>query len=854
MQAVPMKGHEKLNLSGIYSSKKNNNFSERNNLTTRIDQFSVAGRYDSINFLPPDFPVNNQNYKEEIDKRTITSRTFKDEHGGIIIQYSSKKLNYLDKENKFHPINTKLFTVPISSTNRPKEFSAIQKGEQGFCWAALQQQYPTYLYKDGSTALTSGEKNKIIFNRDCRINEMENNLSDYSVGAEGMFINNVIPGIDKKIIFYENMIETDYIIREPINTGDQDLIISEEIELPEGYYITPLSSLLQRRGELNPSLSVTSTFPMERGGQTASGCLSQPVLRGEIFVVYSPDGKEQARFGTPFFYDSNKTALLGKYNLVQEQNKYILEIIIPTQWLNDPGRSYPVTIDPVVTGPVSNYPSVYMSSCEYPVFQKDSMLITIPADITITKFIVEDSYFADLLATPTPTLLDGHMLLSTSCGSLELSCSDTAFSSLPGTCYILPNTDFKLWLACCYTPSCSIQTFYLTHGFSRSNLGPFCNQDYIYYSPVSNWPFSAYIVGKTVETTQAEWSVFPVTVCSDSCIIYLKATTKYGVPPYTITHPWATGSSQYGVANGSCNSIGTDTITLIIPGCPSTCNTNTTLDIPPPVIVDVCGDTVAGLSSKTITINPVPVATLDSVNVCSGIPFTIPVSSCVAGTSFQWTGSNGSSGTGNIDDFMINPGTTPVSVNYTVIPETNGCTGDPTSVSIDINPLPVITGSANDTIDPGDQTQLSAIGGVAYSWSPSAGLSCTGCSTPIATPVITTYYYVTGTNEYGCSGTDTIDVYVNQGTEVLYIPNSFSPNNNEINDFFCVYGTSIKNIDIQIYNRWGELLFHTTDLNQGWDGKYKGKNVAGGVYVYSVACEWESGERRQRSGTITVLR
>jgi|GEM_PF-278898 len=817
-RALAFRGNETFNLSGIYSSKKPSDFSERS-------------RIDSTDLLPSDFPINNPYYKEEIGKRTFTSRTFKDGKEGVIIQYSSKNLNYLDKENKFQPINAKLESSQPSTVQTEREDGAKKdKGGVMFAWAALQQQYPTYLYKDGSTALSSDKKNKIIFNQNGKINEAEMDISDYTVGEEGMFINNVIKGIDKKIIFYENAIETDYIIRQPINTGNHDLVISEEIELPTGYYLSPIA----------PS-------PSERG------------LRGEALVVYSSEGIENARFKAPVFYDADKEIEFGRYNLIQDAGKNILQIIIPKKWLNDVNRSYPITIDPVVTGPTSNYPAIYMNSCVLPNYASDSMLVTIPGGITITKFIVEDSYFADALSSPPALMEYGHMMLSTVCGAVNFSCQSTDTS---GTCYLVPNTDLKTQLACCFSPSCTAQTFYLTHSLARNNYGPGCNQDYIFYSPV--WPvingvavnttFSAYIVGKTVETAQVQWSVSPTTLCSDSCTIFLDVATNFGVPPYTITHPWATGPSQYGAAVGSCSSTGTHTITLTIPNCPNTCGTNPTLSIPPPVIKDVCGDSVTGLTAKTITINPVPVATAPSGSICSGSPLNIPVSSCVAGSTYQWTGSDGSSGTGNISDTLFNTGPTLITINYSVTPSANGCIGQPITVSTEVDTLPIINGGLNDTVELGVSTQLNVTGGMNYLWTPSSGLSCTDCSDPIAAPVLTTSYVVSGNNEYGCSSSDTINIFVTQGSEVLYIPNSFSPNENNLNDLFYVYGTSIRTIDIQIFDRWGELVFRTHDIKQGWDGKIRGGKAEGGVYVYAVSCEWLSGTKTYRNGIVTVLR
>ena len=109
--------------------------------------------------------------------------------------------------------------------------------------------------------------------------------------------------------------------------------------------------------------------------------------------------------------------------------------------------------------------------------------------------------------------------------------------------------------------------------------------------------------------------------------------------------------------------------------------------------------------------------------------------SCVPGSTFAWTGSNGSNGTGLINDVVFNVGPTLMTVNYTVIPTASGCVGPPLIVSAEIDTLPVIEGGLNDTIEPGVSTQLNASGGLTYFWTPSAGLSCINCNNPLATPL-----------------------------------------------------------------------------------------------------------------------
>ena len=129
VQAISMSGTKNPKLSGIYSSKNNNSIA-------RTAQSAGLNQINSTTILPADFPINYQLYKEEIGKRTYTSRTFEDGRGGLVIQYGSKNLNYLDSENKLQPIKPWLHSSPNG-------------------WSATQQEFPTHLYRDGSTAISS---------------------------------------------------------------------------------------------------------------------------------------------------------------------------------------------------------------------------------------------------------------------------------------------------------------------------------------------------------------------------------------------------------------------------------------------------------------------------------------------------------------------------------------------------------------------------------------------------------------------------------------------------------------------------------------------------------------------------
>ncbi|MEZ4827443.1 MAG: PKD domain-containing protein [Bacteroidia bacterium] len=88
----------------------------------------------------------------------------------------------------------------------------------------------------------------------------------------------------------------------------------------------------------------------------------------------------------------------------------------------------------------------------------------------------------------------------------------------------------------------------------------------------------------------------------------------------------------------------------------------------------------------------------------------------------------------------------------------------------------------------------------------------------------------------------------------LFTPNAFTPNNDGHNDVFMVYMPNISNGQMSIFNRWGQLLYRTTDLSAGWDGTYNGAPVPEGVYVYAIEGVGVDGSSIGRTGTVTLIR
>jgi len=86
------------------------------------------------------------------------------------------------------------------------------------------------------------------------------------------------------------------------------------------------------------------------------------------------------------------------------------------------------------------------------------------------------------------------------------------------------------------------------------------------------------------------------------------------------------------------------------------------------------------------------------------------------------------------------------------------------------------------------------------------------------------------------------------------VPSAFTPNGNGINDILYVKGFGIGHLNWQIYNRWGEKVFETEDLQTGWDGTYNGKPQPQEVYHYILSIQTTDGKKYNKNGDITLIR
>jgi gliding motility-associated-like protein len=218
---------------------------------------------------------------------------------------------------------------------------------------------------------------------------------------------------------------------------------------------------------------------------------------------------------------------------------------------------------------------------------------------------------------------------------------------------------------------------------------------------------------------------------------------------------------------------------------------------------------------------------------------------------FQWN-IDGASATGPETNYVF-----PAPGLYQVSLKSTGkyCTflSDSLLKTLVVHPIPELEATGDTTILLGTFTPLQATGGNAYHWSPKTGLSCTNCPNPIAAPERTTTYYVNTKGDNGCTAMDSVTVLVDTDLHI-YIPNIFSPNGDGQNDVLYVMGKGIKTMHFLIYNRWGEKVFETTDLSQGWDGTYKGEILQPAVYVFMIDAILETGQRLVKKGDVTLIK
>ncbi len=272
-------------------------------------------------------------------------------------------------------------------------------------------------------------------------------------------------------------------------------------------------------------------------------------------------------------------------------------------------------------------------------------------------------------------------------------------------------------------------------------------------------------------------------------------------------------------------------------------------------------------TTRSIVINAKPVVTVvqDSVALCPGSNATFQISNPIAGAVYKWySAATGGTLLGTGTTFTLTGATPPVSV--WVEATSNSCTsvarkqvkatllGPLTPANVRV--LSKDVNSVTFTWDPvplaNPASYMVSVRGAAFI--PANGLPNLTHTVINLRPVDTVSIRVMAVGNASCQ-TSTSPVVVGQTLpDQIYIPNSFSPNGDGLNDVLLVYGYVIKDMQFIVFNQWGEKIFESRAQNTGWDGTYKGKGQPSGVYMYVAKFTLKDGSTIERKGSINLVR
>jgi gliding motility-associated-like protein len=216
---------------------------------------------------------------------------------------------------------------------------------------------------------------------------------------------------------------------------------------------------------------------------------------------------------------------------------------------------------------------------------------------------------------------------------------------------------------------------------------------------------------------------------------------------------------------------------------------------------------------------------------------------------------------------IANPTTRPDStVSYQVIGrDDHNCFKDTGYVKMKVYPIPsveILNGNSL-AMQVGSAIKLetkSSSDVTKWKWYPTQTLSCSTCVETLALPKENITYSVIASNDGNCKAKDEITIQLLCNNSNIYIPNTFSPNDDGMNDSFYPRGTGIFSIkSFKIFNRWGQALFEKDNIApnnalQGWDGSFQGKKMMPDVYVYVLQVVCDNNVVFPIKGNISLIR
>ncbi len=274
-------------------------------------------------------------------------------------------------------------------------------------------------------------------------------------------------------------------------------------------------------------------------------------------------------------------------------------------------------------------------------------------------------------------------------------------------------------------------------------------------------------------------------------------------------------------------------------------------------VTDANGCTATDVVTVTVApcASPVAALSVSDNTICEStcIDFTDNSTGTPTGWSWSFPGATPSTSTQqNPTNICYN-----AAGNYNVTLIVTNAFGSDTIVmtnAVSVGAAPTVDAGPFVTIAIGNSTQLNATGGSgSYNWSPPTGLSSTTTQNPVASPTVTTTYTVNYSDGFGCTASDTVTVEVIEAYSI-FIPGAFSPNGDATNDVLFVRGAGIKELSFMVFDRFGEKVFESSSVNDGWDGSFRGKDMNTGIYVWYVNAVFYNGTTQTLKGDVSLVR
>jgi gliding motility-associated-like protein len=252
-----------------------------------------------------------------------------------------------------------------------------------------------------------------------------------------------------------------------------------------------------------------------------------------------------------------------------------------------------------------------------------------------------------------------------------------------------------------------------------------------------------------------------------------------------------------------------------------------------------------------ITTIPLPTITLTpNISICYGDTISLLAD---GGVDFRWSPGSSLSAI-NIPNPLAYPKRT---TNYQVaVRDDKGCPKPSfANVIVTVAPKVPVFAGRDTSVVAGQPLQLTGSGGDYYLWTPPDALSNPNISNPIATLDEDVRLSLKVTTLQGCYAYDTIQVKVFKTQPDIFVPTAFSPNNDGLNDKLTPIPVGIQQFDyFRIFNRWGQIVFYTNKIGEGWDGRLKALEQGNGSFVWQVRGVDYTGRVIEKKGLVTVIK